>query len=137
MNKPVKGKLTCKGKVPQQLSAVGIEHLKLHNTTIGGIDVDVSDLAEQMADVVIDHVNSHTNSKGVEFGELLDHANGAGYMDAWKARMISMATVALQGTSAQGWAFKDVVAAQGGFDVDLFNSQVSAVSSVDVESEFD
>ena len=137
MNKPVKGKLTCKGKVPEQLSAVGVDHKKLHNTTIGGIDTDVSELMEQVADAVIAEVVEQTNKSGVDFGELLDRVNGAGYMDNWKAQIIRLATEAVHGTAAQGWAFKHTVAEAGGFDVDLFNSQISDKASVEVESEFD
>jgi hypothetical protein len=139
MNKPVKGKLTCKGKVGDQLAAVGVDHKKLHNTTIGGIKVDVSDLMEEAAQRVIDAVNENTNKNGVPFGEILDseNCNGIGYMDAWKAQMIEMASTALQGTAAQGWAFKNVVASANGFDVDLFNSQATATTDVDAETEFD
>lgn len=137
MNKPIKGKLTCKGKVPQQLSAVGVDHLKLHNTTIGGIEVDVSDLMAEAAKRIIDSVNERTNKNGVPFGELMDLANGAGYMDAWEAQMSEMATVALQGTAAQGWAFKNLVASTNGFSPDLFNSQASAATTAEVESDFD
>ena len=137
MNKPIKGKLTCKGKVPQQLSAVGVDHLKLHNTTIGGIDVDVSDLMAEASKRVIDAVNELRNKRDVPFGELMDQANGEGYMDAWEAQMAEMATTALQGTAAQGWAYKNLVASTNGFSADLFNSQASATTAVDVESDFD
>ena len=136
MNKPVKGKLTCKGKVPEQLAAVGVDHKKLYNTTIGALEVDVADLMAEAAARVVAAVNEQTNKSGVAFGELMDKVNGEGYMQAWEAQMAKMANDALQGTAAQGWAFKNLVAETNGFDVDLFNSQVTAVA-VDVESDFD
>jgi len=137
MNKPLKGKLTCKGKVPEQLASVGVDHKKLHNTTIGGIDVDVSDLMAEASKRVIDAVNELHNKNGVPFGELMDVANGAGYMESWEAQMAEMATTALQGTAAQGWAFKNLVASTNGFSPDLFNSQATATSTTEVESDFD
>ena len=137
MNKPIKGKLTCKGKVPEQLAAVGVDHALLHNTTIGGLDVDVSDLMREAAERVVDAVTDKTNKSGVSFSELLDKVNGEGYMDEWAKVAAAMATTALLGTAAQGWAFKNVVALAGGFDVDLFNSQASAKATAETESDFD
>ena len=137
MNKPTKGKLTCKGNVPAQLSAVEIDHKKLFNTTIGGIDVDVSDLMEEAAQRVIDAVEALTNKKDESFYVLMDRANGTGYMTEWKSCMEEMATAALCGTAAQGWGFKNLVAKTNGFSPDLFNSQAGTKVDVDVESDFD
>ena len=137
MNKPVKSKLTCKGKVPEQLSSVGVDHKGLFNHTIAGLDVDVSDLMETAAQRVIDAVNATTNKNGVPYGELLDKVNGVGYMEQWAVTAAEMAMVALLGTAAQGWAYKHVVANAEGFDVDLFNSAVTGAVKVDVESDFD
>lgn len=137
MNKPTKGKLTCKGKVPEQLASVEIDHKKLFHTTISGIEVDVSDLMEAAAQRVIDAVQELTNKKGVSYYDLMDVANGDGYMEEWKAVMATMATDALRGTAAQGWGFKNLVAKTNGFDPDLFNSQKGDKLDVEVESEFD
>lgn len=137
MNKPTKGKLTCKGNVPAQLASVEIDHKKLFHTTIGGIEVDVSDLMEEAAQRVIDAVAELTNKKDESYSILMDRANGAGYMEEWKACMAEMATTALCGTACQGWGFKNLVAKTNGFSPDLFNSQTGAKADVEVESDFD
>ena len=104
-NAPVKSKLTTKGNIPTKLASVGVDASELFHYTlaIGGDEVDVSTLAEQIADTVVGAVLATYDS------ETWEAVNGAGYVENWKAQIIADVTEVATGTAVQGRAFKATV----------------------------
>lgn len=113
-NLPQESKLTCKGNVPEKLATVGIDASVLNHYTLAieSTDVDVSVLASDIAQEVIDAVDT------AGYAEVFEEVNGEGYMEQWKAEITrSIIDIAL-GTAVQGRAFKQTVCANSEVDTE-------------------
>jgi hypothetical protein len=114
MNLPEQSKLTCKGNVPTKLAKVGVESSDLMNYTVAleSTDVDVSELAEQIAVQVMEAVES------AGFDTVFEQVNGDGYMQEWKEEIIRSVSDIAIGTAVQGRAFKQTICANAEETVD-------------------